>query len=247
MFCVCLSTQTAAQPHQTHTAKRVLTTAKYGSEGFQPPQVSELRSAQLPADDGNGEPSSAVRASSHSMLQSSPSRRPVQDRINIGTGSVSPSFAPPAFQCDQLPAASHAQARIPIVAANQLAQLQLHDRLLTPPVGGSHVQDRIPMRPGTLMRTVAVRRDHVPSHYAMLGVPRDFSPELLKKQYRLLALRYHPDAAERNGVDADEVADRFIALQTAYEVRRANSAQFGAQFGAQFWRNSVSLRPLPRR
>ena len=117
-----------------------------------------------------------MRASSYSMLQPSPSRRPVQDRINIGTGSVSPSFAPPAFQCDQLPAASHAQARIPIVAANQLAQLQLQDRLLTPPVGGSHVQDRIPMRPGTLMRTVAVRRDHVPSHYAMLGTYLTVSP-----------------------------------------------------------------------
>ena len=207
MFCVCLSTQTAAQPHQTHTAKRVLTTAKYGSEGFQPPQVSELRSAQLPADDGNGEPSSAVRASSHSMLQPSPSRRPVQDRINIGTGSVSPSFAPPAFQCDQLPAASHAQARIPIVAANQLAQLQLHDRLLTPPVGGSHVQDRIPMRPGTLMRTVAVRRDHVPSHYAMLGVGPEFTDAQLRKQHRLLSLRYHPDAAARNGVEPAEAAE----------------------------------------
>ena len=138
------------------------------------------------------------------MLQPSPSRRPVQDRINIGTGSVSPSFAPPAFQCDQLPAASHAQARIPIVAANQLAQLQLHDRLLTPPVGVSHVQDRIPMRPGTLMRTVAVRRDHVPSHYAMLGVGPEFTEAQLRKQHRLLSLRYHPDAAARNGVEPAE-------------------------------------------
>ena len=66
-------------------------------------------------------------------------------------------------------------------------------------------------------RTVAVRRSHVPSHYAMLGVPRDFSPELLKKQYRLLALRYHPDAAERNGVDPLEAEERFKRLQAAYE------------------------------
>ena len=91
---------------------------------------------------------------------------------------------------------------------------------------GGGIQERIRMAPGTeIARTVAVRRSHVPSHYAMLGVPRDFSPELLKKQYRLLALRYHPDAAERNGVDADEVAERFIALQTAYEVAARN---FGA-------------------
>ena len=105
---------------------------------------------------------------------------------------------------------------------------------------GGGIQERIRMAPGTeIARTVAVRRSHVPSHYAMLGVPRDFSPELLKKQYRLLALRYHPDAAERNGVDADEVAERFIALQTAYEVAaRAVSAQFGAQF---------SDPPRPRR
>ena len=124
------------------------------------------------------------------MLQPSPTRRPVQDRINIGTGSVSPSFASPAFQSDQLPAASHAQARIPIVAANHLAQLQLHDRLLTPPVGRSHVQDRIPMRPGTLMRTVAVRRDHVPSHYAMLGAPQraGYEPQTSKPQAGLALL-----------------------------------------------------------
>ena len=99
---------------------------------------------------------------------------------------------------------------------------------------GGGIQERIRMAPGTeIARTVAVRRSHVPSHYAMLGVPRDFSPELLKKQYRLLALRYHPDAAERNGVDADEVAERFIALQTAYEV--------AAQFRRAIRRNSAIL------
>ena len=199
MFSVCLSTQTAAKPHQTCDRAHGRIAGFHLSNPRKSPNCA--RAAPRRRD---GEPSSAVRASSHSMLQSSPSRRPVQDRINIGTGSVSPSFAPPAFQCDQLPAASHAQARIPIVAANQLAQLQLHDRLLTPPVGGSHVQDRIPMRPGTLMRTVAVRRDHVPSHYAMLGVGPEFTEAQLRKQHRLLSLRYHPDAAARNGVEPAE-------------------------------------------
>ena len=114
---------------------------------------------------------------------------------------------------------------------------------------GGGIQERIRMAPGTeIARTVAVRRSHVPSHYAMLGVPRDFSPELLKKQYRLLALRYHPDAAERNGVDADEVAERFIALQTAYEVAaRAISAQFGAQFSDATTASQVLSDPERRR
>ena len=32
-----------------------------------------------------------------------------------------------------------------------------------------------------------------PTHYAVLGLQRDFTEEQLKKQYRLLALKYHPD------------------------------------------------------
>ena len=78
----------------------------------------------------------------------------------------------------------------------------------------------MPPRPGTqVARTVAARvRTHTPSHYAMLGVPRDFTEMQLRKQYRLLALRFHPDAAARNGIDPDEAVARFQAMQTAYEV-----------------------------
>mmetsp|Transcript_55576 Transcript_55576/g.92055 ORF Transcript_55576/g.92055 Transcript_55576/m.92055 type:complete len:639 (+) Transcript_55576:44-1960(+) len=69
-----------------------------------------------------------------------------------------------------------------------------------------------------LAKTVAVRVDHTPSHYAMLGVPRDFTQAQLKKQYRLLALRYHPDTAMRNGIDPVAAEERFKNLQAAYEV-----------------------------
>lgn len=51
-----------------------------------------------------------------------------------------------------------------------------------------------------------------------LGVPRDYTEAQLRKQYRLLALRYHPDAAERNGLEPDVAIERFIALQEAYAV-----------------------------
>ena len=64
-----------------------------------------------------------------------------------------------------------------------------------------------------LMRTVASRvTNHTPSHYAMLGVPRDFTDEQLRKQYRLLALRFHPDAAARHGIDEQEAVERFRQL-----------------------------------
>ena len=40
----------------------------------------------------------------------------------------------------------------------------------------------------------------------------------LRKQHRLLAMRYHPDAAARNNIDLEEATKRFHAMQTAYEV-----------------------------
>jgi hypothetical protein len=51
------------------------------------------------------------------------------------------------------------------------------------------------------------------SHYAVLGLQRDFTHEQLKKQYRLLALRYHPD---RNRGDEEAAADQFKRVQEAY-------------------------------
>ena len=83
------------------------------------------------------------------------------------------------------------------------------------------IQERMrwPPRKGTeVMKTVAARVTHQPSHYAMLGVPRNFTEAQLRKQYRLLAMRFHPDAAARHGIDPDDAVERFHAMQTAYEV-----------------------------
>eukprot|EP00962_Isochrysis_galbana_P030496 scaffold9899_cov122-Isochrysis_galbana.AAC.6 len=53
------------------------------------------------------------------------------------------------------------------------------------------------------------------SHYAVLGLQRDFTHEQLKKQYRLLALRYHPD---RNRGDEEAAAGQFKRVQEAYST-----------------------------
>ena len=50
-------------------------------------------------------------------------------------------------------------------------------------------------------------------HYAALGLPPSASLADIKKAYRQLAARYHPD---RN--DAEGAARRFQAVQKAYEV-----------------------------
>jgi len=51
-------------------------------------------------------------------------------------------------------------------------------------------------------------------YYEVLGVPRDASPEQVKKAYRDLAFRYHPDKNPGN----KEAEERFKEATAAYEV-----------------------------
>ena len=50
-------------------------------------------------------------------------------------------------------------------------------------------------------------------YYQVLGVPRDATPEQIKKAYRRLAMKYHPDVA-----DAPDAAEKFKEIGEAYEV-----------------------------
>jgi molecular chaperone DnaJ len=57
---------------------------------------------------------------------------------------------------------------------------------------------------------------HKRDYYEVLGVDRDAGPEEVKRAYRKLALRYHPD---RNAGDS-EAEDKFKEAAEAYEVLR---------------------------
>lgn len=51
-------------------------------------------------------------------------------------------------------------------------------------------------------------------YYALLGVPRDVTPEELKRAYRHLVRQHHPDVAE----DQEAAQDRFVAIVEAYRT-----------------------------
>ncbi|XP_060790938.1 dnaJ homolog subfamily C member 21 [Neoarius graeffei] len=52
-------------------------------------------------------------------------------------------------------------------------------------------------------------------HYEVLGVKRDAEDDELKKAYRKLALKWHPD---KNLENAEEAAEQFKLIQAAYDV-----------------------------
>lgn len=52
--------------------------------------------------------------------------------------------------------------------------------------------------------------------YDVLGVDRNATDEQIKKAYRQLALRYHPD--KNHGGDQEECARKFRDISQAYEV-----------------------------
>lgn len=69
-------------------------------------------------------------------------------------------------------------------------------------------------------------------YYELLGVPRDASPEDIKKAYRKLALQYHPDRNKEEGA-----AEKFKQINAAYAVlsdpdKRAHYDRFGSDPGA---------------
>lgn len=76
-------------------------------------------------------------------------------------------------------------------------------------------------------------------YYEVLGVSRDADAQTIKRAYRKLAVRYHPD---RNPDDPEGAAEKFKEIREAYEVlsdeqKRAQYDRFGhaasqADFGA---------------
>ncbi|KTC94371.1 DnaJ C-terminal domain-containing protein [Legionella erythra] len=76
-------------------------------------------------------------------------------------------------------------------------------------------------------------------YYQIMGLERDASPEEIKRAYRKLARKYHPDVSKEPGAE-----DKFKELGEAYEVlkdpeKKAKYDQYG-----QYWKQQQSgFRP----
>ncbi|MCP5420842.1 MAG: DnaJ domain-containing protein [Gammaproteobacteria bacterium] len=77
-------------------------------------------------------------------------------------------------------------------------------------------------------------------YYKILGVPRDASAEDIKKAYRRLARKYHPDVSRE-----PQAEERFKELTEAYEVLRdQNKRSDYDQLGSN-WQAGQEFRPPP--
>ncbi len=77
-------------------------------------------------------------------------------------------------------------------------------------------------------------------YYALLGVERTSTPEVIKKAYRRLARKFHPDVSKEPNAEA-----RFKEVQEAYEVLKDPEKRSAYDRLGSDWRAGQDFRPPP--
>jgi curved DNA-binding protein len=77
-------------------------------------------------------------------------------------------------------------------------------------------------------------------YYQILGVNRDASEEVIKKAYRRLARKYHPDVSKESSAE-----ERFKEVAEAYEVLRDAEKRAAYDRLGSNWRAGQEFRPPP--
>ena len=78
--------------------------------------------------------------------------------------------------------------------------------------------------------------------YSVLGVSRDASEEEIKKAYKALSRKYHPDA-NINNPNRDQAEEKFKEIQAAYQQimkERTEGYSYGGGYGRQSYGGSGS-------
>lgn len=77
-------------------------------------------------------------------------------------------------------------------------------------------------------------------YYAILGVPRDASEDVIRKAYRKLARQYHPDVSKKSGAE-----EKFKEITEAYEVLSDAGKRERYNTLGSNWKNGQSFTPPP--
>ncbi len=77
-------------------------------------------------------------------------------------------------------------------------------------------------------------------YYAILGVPRKASEDEIKKSYRKLARKYHPDVSKEAHAE-----ERFKEVQEAYEVLKDSQKRNAYDELGANWKSGQDFRPPP--
>lgn len=77
-------------------------------------------------------------------------------------------------------------------------------------------------------------------YYQILGVSRDAPEEAIKKAYRRLARKYHPDVSKESGAE-----ERFKEVSEAYEVLRDAEKRAAYDQLGRNWQAGQDFRPPP--
>ena len=77
-------------------------------------------------------------------------------------------------------------------------------------------------------------------YYEVMGVARDASQEVIKRAYRRLARKYHPDVSKEPDAEA-----KFKELQEAYEVLKDPEKRAAYNQLGENWRAGQDFRPPP--
>lgn len=77
-------------------------------------------------------------------------------------------------------------------------------------------------------------------YYAIMGVSRDATQDDIKRAYRKLARKFHPDVSRESGAE-----DKFKALGEAYEVLRDPEKRAAYDQLGSGWREGQDFRPPP--
>lgn len=76
------------------------------------------------------------------------------------------------------------------------------------------------------------RRKNMFDPYSVLGVSRDASDEEIKKAYRRLSRKYHPDA-NINNPNKEQAEEKFKEVQQAYE-QIMKEKEYGSSYGGGY-------------